>query len=126
MTADDLRAAFEGLGQGAFEPFLDHCHDDVVFEFPGSRFGARVEGKRKVAIFLKRNQRLFDGGLQFTVHWADVVGDRAVVQWTNAGRTREGIDYANRGVTIFRLDDGRVVEIQDYLDTERLAETWPA
>ena len=125
MTEAELRAAFEGLGTGDFDPFLAHLAEDVVFEFPGRRFGARVEGKRKVAIFLKRNQRLFEEGLVFTVHWAAALGDRAVVQWTNAGRTRGGIDYANRGVTIFRYQDGRVVEIQDYLDTERLSETWP-
>ena len=33
--------------------------------------------------------------------------------------------YANRGVTVFRFAEGRIVEIQDYLDTERIAETWP-
>ncbi len=126
VDADQIKAAFEGLGKGEFEPFLEHLAEDVVFEFPGKRFGARVEGKRRVGIFLKRNQRMFDGGLAFTVHWAARAGDRAIAQWTNAGTTRQGVEYANRGVTLFRLEGEHVVEIQDYLDTETLSETWPA
>jgi ketosteroid isomerase-like protein len=126
MDEQAIRDAFEGLGRGDIDAFTRHLADDVVLEFPGRRFGGRFEGSRKAAVFLKRNQRLFDGGLHFTVHWAARVGDRAVAQWTNAGTTREGKPYANRGVTIFRFEGERVAEIQDYLDTEQLSETWPA
>ena len=76
--------------------------------------------------FLKQNQRLFDGGLLFTVSWAGTTGDRAVAEWTNQGTTRAGAPYRNRGCTVFRHAGGRVVEIHDYLDTEILSETWPA
>jgi ketosteroid isomerase-like protein len=78
-----------------------------------------------VLVFLKQTQRLFRGGLRFDVAWAGVVGDRAIAQWTNHGTTRDGREYDNRGVSVLRLRDGRVAEIADYLDTERLAETWP-
>jgi len=30
------------------------------------------------------------------------------------------------GVTVFLLSGDKIVEIQDYLDTETIAETWPA
>lgn len=126
MTEGEIRACFEGLGRGEFEPLLERLADDVVLEFPGRRFGGRFQGKRQVGIFLKRNQRMFRDGLVFTVHWAGTSGDRAVAQWTNAGTTREGARYANRGVTVFRLAGKHIVEIQDYLDTEVLAQTWPA
>jgi ketosteroid isomerase-like protein len=126
MTPDEIKAAFEALGVGRLEPLTEALADDVVLEFPGARFGGTFEGRRKVAVFLKRNQRLFDGGLHFTVRWVERVGDRAVVQWTNAGRTKTGTDYENRGVTILRFQGDRIVRIDDYLDTERLAETWPA
>ena len=126
MTEDDIRICFEGLGRGDVTPLADHLADDCVLEFPGRTFGGRLEGKRKIVIFLRQNQRLFRGALRFTVHWAGVVADRAVVQWTNAGTTKTGVDYSNRGVTVFRVDGGQVCEIQDYLDTERIAETWGA
>jgi hypothetical protein len=47
-------------------------------------------------------------------------GDRAVAQWTNAVTTRTGKPYSNRGVTIFRVEDDKIVEIQDHPDTELL------
>ena len=125
MTPQDVTGFFEALGAGRYDELETRLAEDVVLEFPGRRFGVRVEGRRRVLVFFKRNQRMFDGGLAFTVHWAGVLGNRAVAQWTNAGRTREGRDYANRGCTVFRLEDGLVVEIQDYLDTETLAATWP-
>ena len=125
MTGADVRAFFDDLGRGDFSVIEPRLAEDVVLEFPGKRFGARVEGRRRVLVFLKQNQRLFTGGLRFTVTWAGVAGDRAVAQWTNAGTTRDGKPYANRGATVFRLEDGRVVEIQDYLDTEILSDTWP-
>jgi ketosteroid isomerase-like protein len=125
MTAEEIRAFFHDLSHSRFDAIAPRLADDVVFEFPGRRFGGRHEGKRRVLVFLKANQRLFTDGLAFTVHWVGIDGDRAVAQWTNAGGTREGSPYANRGVTIFRESSGRIVEIQDYLDTERIAENWP-
>jgi ketosteroid isomerase-like protein len=125
MTERDVVAFFEGLGRGDVASLEDRLHEDVVLEFPGRRFGGRIVGRRRVLVFLRQNQRLFRNGLEFTVRWVGIVGDRAVAQWTNAGTTREGAEYANRGVTVFRLDGERIVEIQDYLDTEKLAETWP-
>jgi len=99
--------------------------DDVVLEFPGRRFGGLIEGRRRVTVFLRQNQRLFRGRLCFEVDWAGVIGDRAVVQWRNAGVTRGDVEYCNRGVTVFTLDGDCVTRIEDYLDTERIAETWP-
>jgi len=125
MTPQDVHHFFQALGDGRFDEIEPRLDEDVVLEFPGRRFGVRVEGRRRVMVFLKRNQRLFDGGLRFTVAWVGVLGDRAVAQWTNAGRTREGRDYTNRGCSVFTLAGDRVVRIEDYLDTERIAETWP-
>ena len=68
---------------------------------------------------------MFRDGLRFTVSWAGAAGDRAVGEWTNAGVTRDGRPYANRGVTVFRHEGGRIAEIHDYLDTQAMAETWP-
>ena len=125
MTEDDVRAFYDDLAAGEFKGLGDRLAEDVWFEFPGSRFGARVEGRRKVVVFLRQNQRLFDGGLTFDVKWACVSGDRAVAQWTNFGRTKTGKDYANRGMTVFHLADGEITGIEDYLDTEILKDTWP-
>jgi ketosteroid isomerase-like protein len=125
MDEAAIRRFFAAAAEGDREVLEAALAEDVVLEFPGRRFGGRFEGRRKVLVFLRQNQRLFEDGLDFTVHWAGVAGDRAVAQWTNFGVTRDGVEYANRGVTVFVLADGKVAEIHDYLDTERIAETWP-
>lgn len=125
-TTAAVRAFFGALMRSEFDTLAERLADDVVFEFPGTRFGGRFEGKRRVGAFLKSNQRLFRDGLRFDLHWVGRDGDRVVAQWTNHGVTRAGTEYANRGVSVFRFDDdGRVAEIQDYLDTERVTEAWP-
>ena len=125
MTGDDVRRFYTALAEGRFDRIEGLLADDVALEFPGRQFGGRFEGRRRVLVFLKQNQRLFDGPLRFDVAWAGVDGDRAVAQWTNSGTTKAGAAYANRGVTVFTLREGRIVRIEDYLDTERLAQTWP-
>ena len=125
MTAADVRAFFAALAEGRFDAIEALVAEDVVLEFPGRRFGGRFEGRRRVLVFLRQNQRLFDGPLRFDVAWAGVAGDRAVAQWTNSGTTKAGAAYANRGVTVFTLREGRIARIEDYLDTETLAHAWP-
>ena len=126
MNERDLRHFFEAMGTGDHDALAARLHESVILEFPGRRFGGQVEGKRRVLVFLRQNQRLFRDGLHFTVKWAAVMGKRGIAQWTNAGVTRSGREYANRGVTVFTFDpDGRCTRIEDYLDTERIAETWP-
>jgi len=126
VTAETIRSFFDDLMHSSFEALEERLAEEIVFEFPGKRFGGRREGKRRVMTFLRANQRLFTGGLRFDLSWVGVVGDRAVAQWTNEGTTREGVAYTNRGVTVFRMSDDKIVEIRDYLDTETIAETWPA
>jgi ketosteroid isomerase-like protein len=126
MTEDDVRRFFAALSSGDMEPLAECLDEQVVLHFPGRRFGGTFTGRRRVTVFLKQNQRLFRGGLQFEVHWAGVTGDRAVACWSNHGVTRSGKEYSNRGTTIFVVDDNQIVEIHDYLDTELIAETWPA
>ncbi len=125
MDSEAIKEFFGALNGGRFDELEPLLAEEVVFEFPGRRFGGRFAGRRRVMVFLKSNQRLFRDGLRFDVHWSGVAGDRAIALWTNAGTTRRGEAYDNRGATVFRLEEGRIAEIQDYLDTERVSETWP-
>lgn len=125
MTEGDVRAFFDEAYAGEWDRIEARLDENAVLDFAGKRFGGRFMGRRKVLVFLRQNQRLFKDGLKFTVHWVGLSGDRAVAQWTNEGTTRTGKPYANRGVTIFRVEDDKIVEIQDHLDTELLTETWP-
>ena len=126
MQDEVMRSFFQAVNERDLDRVAEMVAEDVTFEFPGSRFGGRFEGRRRLLVFLKQNQRLFENGLRFDVHAVFAGPDRGAVQWTNAGTTRAGQAYENRGVTVFQWDAlGRFTSLEDYLDTERIAETWP-
>lgn len=59
--------------------------------------------------------------LDFRVVSKIVDGERAAVVWDETGTTKQGQAWEARGVDIYRIVDGRVVEMTVYSDTEKIA-----
>jgi len=45
-------------------------------------------------------------------------GDQVVVEFEGEGRTKDGRDYNNRYCSVFRIANGRITHIREYLDTD--------
>ncbi len=45
-------------------------------------------------------------------------GDQVVVEFEGEGRTKDGRDYNNRYCSVFRIANGRIIHIREYLDTD--------
>ena len=45
-------------------------------------------------------------------------GDQVVVEFEGQGRTKDGRDYNNRYCSVFRVVNGRITHIREYLDTD--------
>jgi uncharacterized protein len=43
--------------------------------------------------------------------------DQVVLQWTSRARTREGRPYENGCIGVFRVRDGRIQDVREYMDT---------
>jgi len=84
--------------------------DEVVLDFPGA---GRVEGYRKVVIFMKALLRRYQR-LAFTLTDVFSTGDRACVVWTNEGEHADGNPYRNSGLTLFHFANEKIVFISDY------------
>lgn len=126
MHEQATRKFFDSVSKGDLVAVSGLLAEDCVLDFPGERFGARLEGKRRDGVFLKSSRRLSREALRFDSSWVGAVGDRVVAQWTNEGPASEGAVSSNRGVTLLSFDaEGRIRDIQDDLDTERLAAAWP-
>jgi ketosteroid isomerase-like protein len=54
-----------------------------------------------------------------------VIGDRGVVQWFTRGFPRQGGHYKNRGCVIWRFEGTKIVDFQDFLDTEIVSAFFP-
>lgn len=123
-TSQDVRRAVSEqlarLNSRDLDGFLERCDPEVVFTFPGSSPLSGVhkgrEGLRRV--FSLMHQLVPD--LRFDYGHLLVLGDHAMVEWQDHGHTFRGEPFHNRGVTVMRFADGRVVEVRDYLDTEAL------
>jgi len=95
-----------------------HLGKKAIFDFPGPGL---IEGPRKILVFLKVLFRKYPR-LEFSVEDIIVEGDRACAIWTNEGKDKKGNPYKNRGITLMRFSEGKIVFISDYFKDTSFAD----
>jgi uncharacterized protein len=109
--------AFQRWADGGSTFFADVLAPDVVWTIEGSGPSAGVFRGRDE--FLKM-VRPFASRLREPIRpvstrvWAD--GDHVIVNWEGVGQAGDGARYENRYAWIFRMEDGRAVEVTAFLD----------
>jgi hypothetical protein len=115
-----LEGAFAELSQGNGQPFMDALADDVRWTVIGSSPWSRTyAGKREVVDQLMRP--LFSQFAdQYTARAIRVLAedDVVVVEARGQVNTKSGRPYNQTYCYVFRLADGQVRELTEYLDTE--------
>lgn len=101
--------------------------EDVVWHVEGSTPWSRsYRGKAAVkADLLKPLFEVLAGPNPLTVSRMIAEEDCVVVQARGQARTKAGAEYCNSYCMIFRLIDGRVVEITEYADTALIERALP-
>jgi ketosteroid isomerase-like protein len=122
-----LHWVFADLAAGNGRPFIEMLSDDVVWHVEGSTAWSRsYRGKATVkAELLKPLFEVLEGPNPLTVSRMIAEEDCVAVQARGNARTRAGADYCNSYCMIFRLNDGRVVEITEYADTALVERVLP-
>jgi uncharacterized protein len=113
--------AFCRLGsEGNLEGCLALMDDDVKWRNIGStRFSGTFVGKeRLITDLLGPLFSQLRSGLSSTVENVVAEGDYVVLQSRGKAQTTEGKDYNNTYCHIFKIRDGRIVEVTEYFDTE--------
>jgi ketosteroid isomerase-like protein len=67
--------------------------------------------------------RVFPDKLAFTIHSLTAEEDRVVAQFSGLGTTREGKVYRNDYLYLFRIRDGKVCFLAEYLDLDAMRGT---
>lgn len=115
-----LRQVFERMAEGDGQPFMDILADDVRWTAIGSSPWSRTyEGKRQIVDELMRPLfRQFAD--QYRARAINVVAedDMVVVEARGEVMTRAGQPYNQTYCYVFRLADGQVHELTEYLDTD--------
>ncbi|WP_207482996.1 nuclear transport factor 2 family protein [Arenibaculum pallidiluteum] len=111
----DAFARWAAGGTGFFEEVLA---PNAAWTIAGS--GTAAGTYRGLADFMERAVRPFAERLSSPVRpvvhglWAD--GDHVIVHWDGTATARDGQPYRNSYAWIFRLRDGKAVEVTAYLD----------
>ena len=118
-VVDALYGAFlAGDADGMLALFAD----DISLRFLGQVDARGIEQARRFFVFAAG--LLTD--VQFRIERKIVDGDRAAVIWSETARTSGGADWANHGVDLIRVEDGRITELHENNDVRLVARHFPA
>lgn len=94
--------------------------DDVTWWVPpSSPLGGLREGKARVLELMASGIGLYDMSVPFAIEVEAMIaeGDAVAVQLTLCARTAKGAPYRNHYHFAFRLRDGRICAVKEYVDT---------
>jgi ketosteroid isomerase-like protein len=114
MKSSDIKNViqkfFETVNKRQYDRLRAFFSPDIVFFFPGTK---PLHGPHKVLQLLKIIAHRYPD-LMFEVIDIIIQDDQAAVVWKNRGKDLHGSPYQNEGVTIFRLENGRIGFMSDY------------
>jgi uncharacterized protein len=122
-TADNkqlIQHIFAEAAKGNLEPFLEDMVEDMRWTVIGTtKFSGTLTGKQEVLD--KRLTPLatqLDGPIRVTAHNVIAEGDYVVVEGRGQAMTKRGKPYNNTYCFVFRLANGKIQGLTEYLDTE--------
>ena len=115
-----IRNMFAELSQGNPQAFLDKLADNVRCTTIGTqKFSGTFNSKQEfVNKALMPAVAQLEGGITITPDNFIAEGDYVVTQGRGNSRTKSGKSYNNTYCHVFRIADGKVQEVTEYLDTE--------
>lgn len=115
-----VRNMFAELSKGNAEAFLGAMADNVRFTIIGtSKYSGTYNGKQEVINkLLAPLGAQIEGGLAITPDNFIAEGDFVAMQSHGKATSKSGKPYNNTYCQIFRIANGKVQEMTEYLDTE--------
>jgi ketosteroid isomerase-like protein len=93
-------------------------HNDITMDFPGAK---NINGKTSVVLFLKRIFSNYEN-INFKISEAFYSGNKICVAWENNGIRKNGDVYQNRGMTLMRLNNNKIIYLSDYFKNTEIAQ----
>jgi len=115
-----VRRAISALSRGDMEGFLADATEDMTLTVMGSAIPP-IHGKEKVLKGLRNAlvARLeHNGAIAMTIENLIAEGDFVAEQARGVARTKDGKDYNNTYCRVWRITDGKIRAMFEYLDTE--------
>ena len=126
MTPDENKAIVARfiamMSSGDTAGLIDAYTDDGRVTTMGSTLISGTFDKGQIAAAAGGIFEAFPSGITFTIQAMTAEDDRVAVEAESFGRHISGADYNNHYHFLFRLRDGKVVELKEYCDTEHITD----
>jgi uncharacterized protein len=111
---------FAALAEGNSRPLVDAMAEDFSWTVTGSnRWSKKYDGKSEIVTELFGTLSSHMAGRIRTIGDRFIAeGDYVVVQAHGNNTTKSGKPYNNRYCFVFRLGEGKLREVTEYMDTE--------
>ena len=114
-----LQNVFAALAQSDARPFVAAMADDFRWTMIGSNKWARTyDGKQAVTGELFPALRGKMDRITTIAHRFIADGDHVAVEARGANTTKDGKPYCNSYCFVFRVADGKLAELTEYMDSE--------
>jgi ketosteroid isomerase-like protein len=115
-----IQNMFAELSKGNGQAFLDAMVDDVRVTLIGTTiFSGTFNGKKEfIEKVLAPIGKMVEGGMTLTPDNFIADGDFVAMQARGKSTTKTGKPYNNTYCHVFRIANGKVQEMTEYLDTE--------
>ncbi len=114
-----LQQIFAELAKGNSEPLVANMADDFRWTVTGTTAWSRAyDGKKAVLTDLFGSLRArIEGRLKTIPQRFIADGEFVVVEARGDNKTKSGVPYNNTYCFVFRVADGRLKEVTEYMDT---------
>jgi uncharacterized protein len=115
-----IQDMFAELSKGNAQAFLNNMADDVQFTIMGTtKYSGTCNGKQELlSKVLSPLSAQLEGGLTITPDNFIAEGDFVAMQARGKSTTKTGKSYNNTYCQVFRIVNGKVQQVTEYLDTE--------
>jgi ketosteroid isomerase-like protein len=115
-----IQDMFAELSKGNAQAFLNNMADDVQFTIMGTtKYSGTCNGKQELlSKVLGPLSAQLEGGLTITPDNFIAEGDFVAMQARGKSTTKTGKSYNNTYCQVFRIVNGKVQQVTEYLDTE--------
>jgi uncharacterized protein len=115
-----IQDMFAELSKGNAQAFMSNMADDVEFTIVGTtKYSGTCKGKQElVSKVLGPLSAQLEGGLTITPENFIAEGDFVAMQARGKSNTKAGGTYNNTYCQVFRIVNGKVQQVTEYLDTE--------
>jgi ketosteroid isomerase-like protein len=119
---ESARNYIDAITRGDSVTMLGYIADTAAIITMGSTLASGVRDKEALGKLLQDLKVSLPQGLKMTIHNVIGEGDRVALEAESSGPHISGKMYNNKYHFVFRFQNGKIVELKEYMDTEHVTD----